>query len=217
MSLMVFGRPAHFATLAYRQPLLRFHLIWPTNPTGRCPTGSYEHKCGACMMVLQHIFAVLCKMFSITPTINDGQVKEDILHGLHSHRIWILWTFTCKDIYKPLCMQLLFTTNRHFTIALWMPIRLSPTALASLNRNGDRWWDLSRRALNLMEDILSTYYNYKCTLFSYNLLAYLQSWALLEKLPTVQLGPLSPQHGTSSGCGWRRQPPDMKGSRKYIE
>jgi hypothetical protein len=27
-----------------------------------------EHKCGICMMVLQHILATTCKMFSVTPT-----------------------------------------------------------------------------------------------------------------------------------------------------
>jgi hypothetical protein len=54
------------------------------------------------------------------------------------------------------------TTNRHFTFALWMPIRLSATTLASLNGCGGPWWDMSRRALNLLEDILSACY--KCTL-----------------------------------------------------
>jgi hypothetical protein len=32
-----------------------------------------------------------------------------------------------------------------------------------------------------------------------------------------QVGPLSPQHGASSGCGWREHPPGMKGSCEYIE
>jgi hypothetical protein len=31
-----------------------------------------EHKCGTCMMVLWHILAVLCEMFSTTPIISDG-------------------------------------------------------------------------------------------------------------------------------------------------
>jgi hypothetical protein len=31
------------------------------------------------------------------------------------------------------------------------------------------------------------------------------------------VGPLSPGHGASSGCRWRRWPPDMEGSCKYIE
>jgi hypothetical protein len=30
-------------------------------------------------------------------------------------------------------------------------------------------------------------------------------------------GSLSPRHGASSGCGWRRRPPDMEGSCEYIE
>jgi hypothetical protein len=30
-------------------------------------------------------------------------------------------------------------------------------------------------------------------------------------------GSLSPWHGTSSGCGWRRRPSDMEGSCKYTE
>jgi hypothetical protein len=58
-----------------------------------------EHECDMCMVVLWHILAVLCEMFSVTP----------IMSGY-----------------------------------------------------GGPWWDVSRRALNLMEDILSTYY--ECTL-----------------------------------------------------
>jgi hypothetical protein len=58
------------------------------------------------------------------------------------------------------CSQL--TTKRHFTIALWMPVRVSTTTLPSLNRCGGPWWDVLRRSSNLMEDIFSTYY--KCTL-----------------------------------------------------
>jgi hypothetical protein len=48
------------------------------------------------------------------------------------------------------------------TIALWMPVRLSPATLASLNGFCGLWWDVSRRALNLTGNILNTYY--KCTL-----------------------------------------------------
>jgi hypothetical protein len=44
----------------------------------------------------------------------------------------------------------------------WMPVRLSATTSASLNGRGCRRWDVSRHVLNLMENILSTYY--KCTL-----------------------------------------------------
>jgi hypothetical protein len=31
------------------------------------------------------------------------------------------------------------------------------------------------------------------------------------------VGPLSPRHGASSGCGWRRRPPDMESSCVYTE
>jgi len=31
------------------------------------------------------------------------------------------------------------------------------------------------------------------------------------------VGPLLPLHGASSGCRWRRRPPDMEGICKYIE
>jgi hypothetical protein len=31
------------------------------------------------------------------------------------------------------------------------------------------------------------------------------------------VGPLSPRHGASSGCGWKRRPPDMEDSSEYIE
>jgi hypothetical protein len=62
---------------------------------------------------------------------------------------------------KPLRMQLLLTTKRHFTIALWMPVRLTAPTPGSFNGCGGLWWNVLRRALNLMEDILSIYY--KCT------------------------------------------------------
>jgi hypothetical protein len=45
-------------------------------------------------------------------------------------------------------------TKSHFTIALWMPIRLSATASASLNACGGPWWDVSRRAFSFMGDVL---------------------------------------------------------------
>jgi hypothetical protein len=31
-----------------------------------------EHECGTYMMVLRHILAALCEMFSITPIMTDG-------------------------------------------------------------------------------------------------------------------------------------------------
>jgi hypothetical protein len=41
------------------------------------------------------------------------------------------------------------------SIALRMPVRLSASTPASLNGCGGRWWDVSRSALNLMEDIVA--------------------------------------------------------------
>jgi hypothetical protein len=38
---------------------------------------------------------------------------------------------------KPLCMQLLLTTKRHYTVALWMPAKLSATAPRTLKGCGD--------------------------------------------------------------------------------
>jgi hypothetical protein len=53
-------------------------------------------------------------------------------------------------------------TKRHFTIQLWRPVRLFATISAFLDGCGGPWWDVSRPALNLMEDILNSFY--KCTL-----------------------------------------------------
>jgi hypothetical protein len=112
--------------------------------------------------MFRHILAVLCEMFSITRIMTDGYVEEDPLHGLHARLTWILCIFTYENTWKPFCTQLLLTTKRHFTISLWMPVRLSAIAPAFLYGCGGPWWDVSRLALNLMEDILNTYYT--CTL-----------------------------------------------------
>jgi hypothetical protein len=91
---------------------------------------------------------------------------EGPMYGLNARQILILCIFTCEDTHEPLCMQLLLTTKRHFTIALWMSVRLSETIPASLNGWGGPWWDVSRRALNLMQDILGT--DFKRTLSAIN-------------------------------------------------
>jgi len=39
----------------------------------------------------------------------------------------------------------------------------------------------------------------------------------LELKISMLCGSLSPWHGTFLGCGWRKWPPDMEGSCKYIE
>jgi hypothetical protein len=69
-------------------------------------------------------------------------------------QIWILWIFNCAD------KQLLLTMKRHFTIGLCIPVRLWETSPASLNGCCGPWWDMARRARNIMGDISSTYY--KC-------------------------------------------------------
>jgi hypothetical protein len=76
-------------------------------------------------------------------------------------------------------MQRLLTVKRHFTIALWIPVRRSASALAFLN--GYR--HVSRRALNLVEDILSTYEYYKWTLsaitYELNVSRHMLIWTFL--------------------------------------
>jgi hypothetical protein len=94
--------------------------------------------------------------------MTNRELEEDPLHGFHARQIWIFWIFVSEDTYNPLCMQLLLTTKRHFTNAIWTPVRLSSTTPAALNGCDGPWWDVSRLAVNLMEDILGSYYN--CTL-----------------------------------------------------
>jgi hypothetical protein len=67
------------------------------------------------------------------------------------------------------CVQLLLTTKRHLTIALWLHIRLSTSAPASLHGCGCPWRDVSMRAFGLTEDILSTYYKYNISAITYKL------------------------------------------------
>jgi hypothetical protein len=45
-----------------------------------------KQECGACVMVLRHILAVLCEMFSITHITANGQQEEE-LHGLHDRQV----------------------------------------------------------------------------------------------------------------------------------
>jgi hypothetical protein len=105
---------------------------------------------------------VLCEMFLITSIMTDEQVEEDPLHGFHTHQIWILWIFTCWDTWNSLCMQLTLIAKRHFTITLWMPIRVPTTTPVSFNKCSGPWCGMSRCVLTLVENFLSTYY--KCTL-----------------------------------------------------
>jgi hypothetical protein len=61
-----------------------------------------------------------------------------------------------------LCMQLVLTTEKHFTIALWMSVNIIRNFPGIFERGDGPLWDASWRAPNLTEVILSTYY--KCTL-----------------------------------------------------
>jgi hypothetical protein len=45
------------------------------------------------MMVLQHILAMLCEMFHMTPIMTNGYKEEDPLHDLHAHQFSVLWIF----------------------------------------------------------------------------------------------------------------------------
>jgi hypothetical protein len=72
-----------------------------------------------------------------------------------------------------------------------MPVRISATTAASLNGCGGPWWDVSRRASNLMEVILGTYY--KCTLSAIsrklNASRHMLIWTLFPSPPNVELVP----------------------------
>jgi len=41
--------------------------------------------------------------------------------------------------------------------------------------------------------------------------------SMCKCLQTMFRGSLSPRHGTSSFCCWRRRPPDVQGSCEFIE
>jgi hypothetical protein len=99
---------------------------------------------------------------------NFSHAMREVLNNIYHDR-WIgrrgptAWHPRSPDM-NPLdvlpvgtSMQLLLTTKRHF-IAVWMPVRLSAATPVSLHGCGGPCWGVSRRALNLMEDILSTYY-----------------------------------------------------------
>jgi hypothetical protein len=45
---------------------------------------SFVKECCTCLMVLRHILAVLCEMFSVKPIMTDGNVAEVPLHDLRS-------------------------------------------------------------------------------------------------------------------------------------
>jgi hypothetical protein len=110
---------------------------------------------GTCMMVCRPILAVLREEFSVN-TYHDPAAWPPRSPDFNPR------IFACGDTWKPLCMQLLLTTKRHFTIAFSKPVRLFATNPASLHGCGGPWLDVSRRALNLVENISCTYH--KCSL-----------------------------------------------------
>jgi hypothetical protein len=57
---------------------------------------------------------------------------------------------------KPLCMQFLLTTIRHFTIGLWMPVRISATTREHLNGSGGPPWGYLKHSVQM--------YSFNCNL-----------------------------------------------------
>jgi hypothetical protein len=108
---------------------------------------------GTCMMVLCAVRDVLSNTCRDECVGTGGPTARPPCSSDLNPLYLYLWGHT-----KLLCMQLLLTTKRRFTIAVWMPVRLSATAPPSVNGCDGPWWNVPRRALNLMEDILSTYY-----------------------------------------------------------
>jgi hypothetical protein len=164
MPLLVFGRPACLTKLAYRRPLPRLILCALLKlPEGVPLAVRSQMRCVHYGALAHFSRAVRCVLSDTSMT--DGKVEEDPMRG----QIWYLWIVMCGDTQKPLCMQLLLIPKRHWTIALWMPVRLSATTLASFNGCGGPWWDVSRGALNPMEDISTTYYKYTLSAVTHKL------------------------------------------------
>jgi hypothetical protein len=62
-----------------------------------------EHERGTCLMVLRHILAMLCEMFSVIPIMTHGEVEEDPLHCLYLARFESFW-FLPLGTPKVLCV-----------------------------------------------------------------------------------------------------------------
>jgi hypothetical protein len=98
------------------------------------------------------------EMFSVKPTMTNGQVEEHPLHGLHARQIWILWICTCEETKTSCACSSSWQRKRHITIALWMSLRLSATILDVIFEQILR--SMTRVRWNLLEDILSTCYKH---------------------------------------------------------
>jgi hypothetical protein len=97
----------------------------------------------------------------------DGAVLCDVLNntyhgwwistgGPHARHIWIPWIFI---FVAPQSHCVCSSCWHHRTVDACQTIRNYPAPLTGC---GGPWWDVSRRAFNLLEDILSPCY--KCTL-----------------------------------------------------
>jgi hypothetical protein len=100
------------------------------------------------MTVLRHILAVLWDKFSTLPNMTDKQA-EDPLHGLHVHKLRIL-----SNIHKVTSVD-----NEALHQRIEDACQTIRNYHAIFERGGgDTRRDVSRRALSLMEGILSTDY-----------------------------------------------------------
>jgi hypothetical protein len=122
MSLLVAGRLPHVPTWSYNctwdflthelpklledVPLVVRAQMW------------YMHACA-----LAYFSSAVADV--LNNTSHDGWVGEDSLHGYQATQIWNFLDFYLWG--HNLCMQLLLTKERHFTIAVCMPLRLPST------------------------------------------------------------------------------------------
>jgi hypothetical protein len=139
---------------------------WPSNafltwPVNRCTTRSQStnvaHACW-CSGTLQPC----CARNVLSNSYHDRRISRGLPTAWppRSPDLNPLDFYLCGHL-KTLVYAAPFDNERHFTIALWMLVRLSATTPESLNGFGGPRWDMSRRALNFMQDIVSTYY--ECT------------------------------------------------------
>jgi hypothetical protein len=200
---------AHFATSAHGQPLPRFPPACPAKATGKCTTGGQPTECGtlACYAGCSH---------------GRRRVQYNSLHDL------------ARQIlnHPEFCLQSpVYATPgdneqalRHSNMGACLTVLICP---ASFKWFGCPWWDVSRRILKYMADILATYF--KCSLSAISqklfpeecwhvhlpLFWYVQLVPKVWQFPSAALSKLncdclfSPQYGVSSGCRRKRQTLDV--------
>jgi hypothetical protein len=94
-----------------------------------------------CMASTLHLWGHLRTLVYAAPADNGEALHRHTVNACRTvrycrHARWVgrggptAWPprSTCGDTCTPLCMQLLLTTGRHFTVVLWMPVGLSATA-----------------------------------------------------------------------------------------